>query len=310
MRVRLGSRGKIAVRRGSGGIAARVVPSLFLAVFLVLGLLFLWAVLRDIGRTIGSYRWPETECLILDGDVEVPSGGEGDFVYRVSYRWRAGGRDYTGDRLRFGYDGSGDSADAYRLAAAFPPGAVVPCWVDPDDPASAFLEHRSLWYGLVVLFPLVFVAVGGGGLWLIWRHGGKRGPGGALVTDSGRPPKPIETLGRKFAGGERGCLAAFFGVFLLAGLGVGWLVIVGPVLGVLRARSWVAADCEVVTSAIATHSDDDGDTYTDIVYFTSEAEARANEQKEMPAELQQLMEQLMSAASIDEYIDLTDPVLR
>jgi hypothetical protein len=54
---------------------------------------------------------------------------------------------------------------------------------------------------------------------------------------------------------------------------------------------------------------DDGDTYSDIVYFTSESEARANEQKEMPGELQQLMEQLMSAAAIDQYIDLKHPVL-
>ena len=263
MRVRVGSRGKVGVHRGSGG-AARVVPSLLLAVFLVLGLVFLWAVGTDVARTIDSYGWPATECLILDGDVEVPAGGEGDFAYRVSYRWRAGGRDYTGDRLRPGYDGSGDSADAYRLAAAFPPGAVVPCWVDPDDPTSAFLEHRSPWYALVLLFPLVFVAAGGGGLWLLWRGGGKRGRSGAAAAGA---PRPIEALGKKFTGGHRGCLAAFFGVFLLAGLGVGWLVIVGPALGALRARSWVAADCEVVRSAVETHSGDDGDTYSvEILY--------------------------------------------
>jgi hypothetical protein len=65
---------------------------------------------------------------------------------------------------------------------------------------------------------------------------------------------------------------------------------------------------DVLGQVVAYH--DDGDTYTDIVYFTSEAEARANEQRDMPAELQQLMEQLMSAAAVDEYLDLKDPVLR
>jgi len=64
---------------------------------------------------------------------------------------------------------------------------------------------------------------------------------------------------------------------------------------------------DVMGEVLAYH--DDGDTYSDIVYFTSESEARANEQKEMPAELQQLTEQLMSAAAIDEYIDLKHPVL-
>jgi hypothetical protein len=65
---------------------------------------------------------------------------------------------------------------------------------------------------------------------------------------------------------------------------------------------------DVLGEVLAYH--DDGDTYSDIVYFTSEAEARANEQRDMPAELQALMEQLMSAAAIDEYVDLKHPVLR
>jgi hypothetical protein len=64
---------------------------------------------------------------------------------------------------------------------------------------------------------------------------------------------------------------------------------------------------DVIGQVVAFH--DDGPTYTDIVYFTSEAEARANEQNDMPAELQELMEQLMSAAEVDEYLDLKDPVL-
>ena len=46
------------------------------------------------------------------------------------------------------------------------------------------------------------------------------------------------------------------------------------------------------------------------MYFTSEAEARANEQKEMPAEAQKLFEELMSAVEVDEYFDLKDPSLR
>jgi hypothetical protein len=69
-----------------------------------------------------------------------------------------------------------------------------------------------------------------------------------------------------------------------------------------------AARPDVIGETIAYH--DDGDGYTDIVYFTSEAEARANEQKEMPAEAQKLLEELMSAIVVDEYFDVKDPVLR
>ena len=69
-----------------------------------------------------------------------------------------------------------------------------------------------------------------------------------------------------------------------------------------------AARPDVIGETIAYH--DDGDGYTDIVYFTSEADARANEKKEMPAEAQKLMEELMSAVEVDEYLDLKDPSMR
>jgi hypothetical protein len=65
---------------------------------------------------------------------------------------------------------------------------------------------------------------------------------------------------------------------------------------------------DLLGEVIAYH--DDGDGYTDIVYFTSEAEARANEQHEPPGDVQQFMELLMNAVAIDEYFDLRNPDLR
>ncbi len=65
---------------------------------------------------------------------------------------------------------------------------------------------------------------------------------------------------------------------------------------------------DVIGETIAYH--DDGDGYTDVVYFTSEADARANEQKELSAEMQKFLDVLMSAVVVDEYLDLKDPDLR
>jgi hypothetical protein len=61
---------------------------------------------------------------------------------------------------------------------------------------------------------------------------------------------------------------------------------------------------DVVGELVAVH--DDG-TYTDVVYFTSESEARANEAKPMPAEAEALMGELMASITIDDYYDLTSP---
>lgn len=63
---------------------------------------------------------------------------------------------------------------------------------------------------------------------------------------------------------------------------------------------------DVIGDVTVTHADG---TYTDAIYFKSEAEARANENKEMPAEMKAMFEDWMSAATIDEYLDLKRPRL-
>jgi hypothetical protein len=52
-----------------------------------------------------------------------------------------------------------------------------------------------------------------------------------------------------------------------------------------------------------------GDAYVEAVYFTSEAEARANEAKELPAELQALFAEMGEVVGDVEYTDITDPWL-
>ena len=67
-----------------------------------------------------------------------------------------------------------------------------------------------------------------------------------------------------------------------------------------RARPDVLGDVMVVTA--------DG-SYFDAVYFSSEAEARSAEARPLPAEMAALMEELMAAVAIDEYLDLRNPWL-
>lgn len=51
-------------------------------------------------------------------------------------------------------------------------------------------------------------------------------------------------------------------------------------------------------------------TYTDVIYFTSEAEAREGEAKPMPAEALEMFEEFMATMPVDEYLDLKEPWLR
>ena len=59
---------------------------------------------------------------------------------------------------------------------------------------------------------------------------------------------------------------------------------------------------DVIGEVVAFH--DDGDTYTDAVYFSSEAEARANESKPLPPEAQEMMDDMDAAIEITEFLDL------
>jgi len=65
---------------------------------------------------------------------------------------------------------------------------------------------------------------------------------------------------------------------------------------------------DLIGEVIAIH--DDGSGYTDIVYFRSEAAARAAEQREMPADAQAMINEFEAALEVREYFDLTRLKLR
>lgn len=64
---------------------------------------------------------------------------------------------------------------------------------------------------------------------------------------------------------------------------------------------------DVLGEVMAIHPDG---TYTDAIYFRSEAAARAGEARGIPTDTQALLGEYMSAIAIDEYLDLKDPWLR
>jgi hypothetical protein len=64
---------------------------------------------------------------------------------------------------------------------------------------------------------------------------------------------------------------------------------------------------EVIGDITVLHADG---TYTDVIYFTSEAEAREGEKKPMPAEAEAMVGEFMATMPVDEFLDLRDPWLR
>ena len=247
---------RISSPGGKRSLAGKIVGSLFFLPFLAMGLWFTGLVAYGFYGAVLTYAWNETECLILESGVdEHPEAGEASEAYRfkVLYTYSVRGTRHTSDRYRPGYSGSADISEARGLADRYRPGSRVRCYVNPAEPGSATLRRSNLWLGVVILFPLVFVAVGGGGIYGLWRVGGE----GSAAP---RLQKAIEA-------NPRGCLIGFFAIFLLAGAGFS-LFFVRPALKVLAAKSWQPTPCTIVSSQVRSHAGEDGATYSVDVLYT------------------------------------------
>jgi hypothetical protein len=66
-----------------------------------------------------------------------------------------------------------DRARSEAILKQFEIGAEYPCWIDPRDPARVVLKRGYTWFAwLALLFPVPFLAIGGGGLfYVLWNWG-------------------------------------------------------------------------------------------------------------------------------------------
>jgi hypothetical protein len=286
----------------AAGLVQTVLPGLFTAV----GLLGTIAVAIDWLEGLDTWFWEESTCKIESSEaVERPQYG--DFDFQVSYRYHYRGDQYLGDTYRHGYHGSEEIFEAESLASRYTVGSEVRCWVDPDEPGGSYLRRADLWEGFWILAPLIFVAVGGGALWLIHRPGSRIEEDPA---DRGLIPKKARS------GIGIGAMIFLPGVFFLFGAGFLIPFFVRPALQVVEARSWVGVPCEIVSSGVRSHPGEDSVTYSVNVLFRYEIdgrEYRSNRYQFMGGSSSgydrkaRVVEALPAGASTVCYVDPDDP---
>jgi hypothetical protein len=182
------------------------LPGCFWAVFLLLGLaifgMFTWAILLPVLRA--DFFFVETTCTVLD--KRLVNGEDNTSRPEIHIEYKVDGvvhRIWTYDAAAvFTNDNTGNAG----ILAGFQTGRQYPCWYDPGAPDKAVLVRGFSWWMLMCLIPLLFIAIGTGGLIYNARHPAPR-------PDPSEEPI-VAGAGRTFT--SIGCVLA--GGFLLAGL--------------------------------------------------------------------------------------------
>ena len=240
-------------------VLGRLGLSLFFLFFFVMGLLFEVLTLREAGRALGQRAWKKTPCTIVAGEVQERGGGESPYAFSISYRYNYGGNAYSGSVYKRGYSGSSTYSAAQDLVQRYPAGEATVCYVNPANANEAVLKRDSALIGFVALFPLIFVVIGAGGVYFLWR---KPSPAKA---------KPIAPVSTGVKGKSKYVAAAFFALFAVVGGAMLFPLGIKPIARTLDAESWTPTPCKVLRAEVRSHDSDDGTTYSAYILYQYES---------------------------------------
>ena len=123
------------------------------------------------GSTTTSSR---TTCTVRDKRIGEDRGNSGLCRPEVQIHYTVAGTPYDPWVYDIHRAYSGSRPEAEAAIAAYVEGQRYVCWYDPARPEVAVLVRGYHgWNWLVLIVPLSFVAIGGGGLVYTWLHWGK-----------------------------------------------------------------------------------------------------------------------------------------
>ena len=147
-------------------LPARWYLGLVGVVLVVLGVAFCWWLWQAGERAMITRHWVPVEATVLASGIKESQFSPNDSVKwqaDVEYRYRFAGGVYHGRKVRRIEGPSPHRAKVEEVAAAYPAGREVVCFVNPARPEEAVLEHSSKAAFYTLWWPLLF-AVGGAGM--------------------------------------------------------------------------------------------------------------------------------------------------
>lgn len=242
-------------------LIARGCGSLFFAIFAVAGLFAMFFLAREFLGNVRPYFWTKVPCTMVTSQrttATLEKAGDDYGGLDLAFRYELDGQRYTARQTRFGLNANLDLSDTERLLLEYPVGSKTTCWVNPKTLTEATLFRPSLWPVLFLFFPLIFVGVGVGGIFLVWRS-----------KTMGRGPiaKPAARPGAGIGGKMFGVL--FGSIFILAGSAVFIGLTVYPLMQVQQAKSWTEVPCTILSSEVKSHrGSKGGSTYSVAITYS------------------------------------------
>lgn len=238
-------------------LPGRISITLFLLVFFSMGAFFLSFMGYSLYREASTHLWTKTECTVISSGIdEENKSGHFKYIFKSNYSYSAKGREYRSDKVSLQYSGSVKYSEAQKLLNKYPAGSKGFCLVNPANPSEAILAHNHSQLLMLpfLAIPLIFILIGGGGIYAIWSR------------------KNISEIIKKNRGGigrklPNTVLSLFFSVFLIIGLSVFYSMGVLPAVKLFQSQKWHETPCKIISSSVGSHYDDDGTTYSiDILY--------------------------------------------
>jgi hypothetical protein len=249
----------------AAGIGGKIFLTIFFLFFLGMGLLFTGFLGLEVSKSVRTRFWTATPCVIVESGVIEETDDRNNnspYVCAVQYRYEWEGRSYTSSQMALQRPAFSDYARAVDLANRFPSGSEATCHVNPEQPDQAVLRHGELWMALFILLPLVFVTIGAGGIYFVWRWRGSEAKTAGMTS---------RTDGNLMKGRQgAGCLVGFFAIFFLAGSGFLYGMFLRPLHGVWQSQKWIETPCVIESSRVESRRDDDGTTYKVAVLYAYE----------------------------------------
>lgn len=132
---------------------------------IVLGLAFAWWLWGAGERAMITRHWTRVPCIILVSGIRESQFSENDpkkWQPDLEYRYTFNGEVYHSTKLRRIEGPSPHRAKAVASAASFPAGRETECFVNPQNPSEAVLEHATKAAFYTLWWPLLFAAGGAG----------------------------------------------------------------------------------------------------------------------------------------------------